>query len=74
MKKQSEDYNFDILELEGGGFKLSKGVKAKLLEMQMNTAMKGNAEMLKWLGKQYLGQTDKAETNEYANKPLPFND
>ena len=36
--------------------------------------MNGNAEMLKWLGKQYLGQTDKAEANEYDNKPLPFID
>jgi len=36
--------------------------------------MNGNADMLKWLGKQYLGQTDKAEANEYDNKPLPFID
>ena len=29
--------------------------------------------MLKWLGKQYLGQTESGE-NEYDNKPLPFID
>ena len=30
--------------------------------------------MLKWLGKQYLGQSDKGDIDEYKDKPLPFMD
>lgn len=36
--------------------------KIALRRMQMQTAEKGNATMQIWLGKQYLGQTDKNET------------
>ena len=34
-----------------------------LRRMQMQTAEKGNPTMQIWLGKQYLGQSDKQETN-----------
>lgn len=37
--------------------------KMSLRRMQYKTAEKGNAAMQIWLGKQYLGQTDKNETN-----------
>lgn len=32
--------------------------KAKLRDLQLNAAKRGNTTMLVWLGKQYLGQTD----------------
>lgn len=35
--------------------------KASLRRKQYEIAMKGNASMLIWLGKQWLGQTDKVE-------------
>ena len=34
---------------------------AKLLDKQFDVAMQGNVNMLIWLGKNYLGQTDKNE-------------
>ncbi len=36
--------------------------KAKLRDLQLSSAMKGNVTMQIWLGKQYLGQSDKQET------------
>lgn len=36
--------------------------KAKLRDIQLRSAMGGNVTMQIWLGKQYLGQTDKQET------------
>jgi len=33
-----------------------------ILMGQFNLAAKGNADMLKWLGKQYIGQADKVES------------
>lgn len=36
--------------------------KAKLRDVQLKSAMGGNVTMQIWLGKQYLGQTDKQET------------
>ena len=44
---------------------LTKGrseLKKKLRKAQIDTAMKGNATLLIWLGKQYLGQKDSTET------------
>lgn len=35
--------------------------KSKLRDIQLRAAMSGNVTMLIWLGKQYLGQTDKQE-------------
>lgn len=35
-----------------------------LLRKQYDVAMTGNVSMLIWLGKQYLGQTDKIESQE----------
>jgi len=43
---------------------LTKGrsnVKMRLKKKQIDVAMKGNVSMLIWLGKQYLGQSEKAE-------------
>ena len=45
--------------------------KIRLRQLQWKAAESGNVSMLIWLGKQYLGQSDKQETiNEI--KPLPF--
>lgn len=36
--------------------------KGRLKDAQLAKALEGNATMLIWLGKQYLGQTEKVET------------
>lgn len=46
----------DLLE------KTRAGRRTKLREYQWELAKKGNPAMLIWLGKQYLGQSDKQET------------
>lgn len=53
-------YNVSVPE-----FLKSKGSNGKmsLRRAQWKTAEAGNATMLIWLGKQYLGQTEKIETN-----------
>ncbi|MDD5391106.1 MAG: hypothetical protein PHD37_17345 [Gallionellaceae bacterium] len=38
--------------------------RASLRRRQFQLAMKGNGTMLVWLGKQYLGQTDKQEVKQ----------
>ena len=38
--------------------------KAQLKELQWMVAEQGNVQMLIWLGKQYLGQSDKPEIKE----------
>ena len=52
-------------------FKL-KGAKGKvsLRRKQFQTAEKGNVTMLIWLGKQYLGQSDKQEVSGSSDSPL----
>lgn len=47
--------------------------KASLRRMQYEAAEKGNATILVWLGKQYLGQTDKQETITHGSQDLVFN-
>ena len=44
--------------------KHSAGGKSSLRRQQFALAMKGNATMLIWLGKQYLDQTDRSERTE----------
>lgn len=43
------------------------GAKFKLAQKQFEVAMSGNPSMLIWLGKNWLGQTDKNETNLNLN-------
>lgn len=38
--------------------------KAKLRDLQLQSAIKGNVTMQIWLGKQYLGQKEPKDTNE----------
>ena len=47
--------------------KRGKG-KIALRRKQYDVAMSGNVTMLLWLGKQYLGQSDKQEINHEINK------
>ena len=42
--------------------------KAKLKELQWMVAEQGNVQMLIWLGKQYLGQTDRPQESDV--KPI----
>lgn len=46
--------------------------KMSLRRQQYQLAMKGNCTMLIWLGRQYLGQTDKVDNvvNEDTNKTI----
>jgi hypothetical protein len=50
--------------------KHSQGGKISLRRWQFRLAEKGNAAMLIWLGKQYLGQTDKSEISTFEGKPF----
>ena len=43
--------------------KLTDKEKIELREKQWELAMMGNVQMLIWLGKQYLGQSDKVDNN-----------
>ena len=50
--------------------------KTSLRRVMWRTAMKGNVTMLIWLGKQYLGQTDRAatEVTGASGGPVAFTD
>jgi beta-N-acetylglucosaminidase len=50
--------------------KESETGKMSLRRMQWESAEKGNTTMLVWLGKQYLGQTDKQELSGDSDKPV----
>jgi hypothetical protein len=52
--------------------KRGKG-KVSLRRTQFTKAMEGNIVMLIWLGKQYLGQVDKAESQVDGNQSLSIN-
>ena len=43
--------------------KLTDKEKIELRQKQWELAMMGNVQMLIWLGKQYLGQSDKVDNN-----------
>lgn len=45
-------------------------VKESLRRMQLKSAIEGNVTMQIWLGKQYLGQKDKIESNDISNREL----
>jgi hypothetical protein len=47
--------------------KHSSGGKASLRRKQIAVAMDGNPTMLVWMGKQHLGQTDKAEVDNKSS-------
>jgi len=59
-------YNFSA-ELTKGRAALNQSLR----RAQINTALSGNATMLIWLGKQYLGQSDNPIDTD-ANQILPW--
>jgi len=70
MTKQKE---INLTLDDSGNLEPTPELKKVIIEAQIDSALNGDINMLKWLGKQYLGQTDSGE-NEYENKPLPFID
>lgn len=59
LKEHTEGLSFEEwFSIYGSNGKIS------LRREQMKLAEKGNATMLVWLGKQYLGQTDKVESRK----------
>ena len=59
-------YNFSV-ELTKG----REALKQSLRRAQLNTALSGNATMLIFLGKQYLGQSDNPISDD-SDKVLPW--
>jgi hypothetical protein len=68
IKEDTLRYNFADYLTKGRA-----GMKRRLRAVQLSTALSGNATLLIWLGKQYLGQTD-SPLNTDANQPLPWTD
>jgi AraC-like DNA-binding protein len=46
--------------------------RVKLMQKQIEVALSGNVPMLIWTGKQYLGQTDKAESSMSIESTQPI--
>ena len=68
LKKDGRKGFAEYFKVKGANGKMS------LRRKQFDHAMSGNATMLIWLGKQWLGQADKAEeTNEIGAQPLTIN-
>jgi hypothetical protein len=68
IKEDTLNYNFcDFLT------KARAGMKRRLRSVQIATALNGNATLLIWLGKQYLGQSDNPGSSQ-EDQILPWND
>ena len=68
IKEDTLNYNFcDYLT------KARAGMKRRLRSVQLDVALKGNATMLIWLGKQYLGQSDNPGGSQ-EDQILPWTD
>jgi len=68
IKEDTLNYNFcDYLT------KARAGMKRRLRAVQIATALGGNATLLIWLGKQYLGQSDNP-SNSDDQQALPWTD
>lgn len=68
IKEDTLHYNFcDYLT------KARAGMKRRLRSIQLKVALEGNATMLIWLGKNYLGQSDNPNSSQ-DNQPLPWNE
>jgi hypothetical protein len=68
IKEDTLRYNFAEYLTKGRA-----GLKRRLRSVQLSTALAGNATLLIWLGKQYLGQSDTPlDTDD--NKALPWDD
>lgn len=68
IPRETLKYNFrDIIQ------KAYSETNQRLRRAQIDVALKGNAVMLIWLGKQMLGQSDTPVGSE-NNQPLPWSD
>ena len=65
IKRRMKDEEFCTTYKKG----LEEG-KASLRRMQWKAAQGGNATMLIWLGKQYLGQSDKRDLEHTGDVPI----
>ena len=66
-RRVKEEYGITFAE----HFALKRGKgKIALRRKQFQTAESGNVTMLIWLGKQYLGQSDKQEVSGNSESPL----
>lgn len=61
IRKKMEDEESDFSKAYKKGF---SDCKLKLTEQQLYWAFKGNATLLVWLGKQYLGEAEQIGSNE----------
>jgi hypothetical protein len=68
IKEDTLRYNFTEYLTKGRA-----GMKRRLRAVQLSTALSGNATLLIWLGKQYLGQTDQPMHTD-DDKILPWTD
>ena len=68
VPRETIKYNFSDLIAKG-----RSETKQSLRRAQIALALKGNATMLIWLGKNMLGQSDSPLDTE-ANAPLPWSD
>lgn len=68
IKEDTLRYNFADYLTKGRA-----GLKRRLRAVQLSTALSGNATLLIWLGKQYLGQSDQP-VNTDDDKILPWTD
>jgi len=68
IKEDTLRYNFADYLTKGRA-----GMKRRLRAVQLSTALSGNATLLIWLGKQYLGQSDQPMVTD-DDKILPWND
>lgn len=68
IKEDTLRYNFADYLTKGRA-----GMKRRLRAVQLSTALQGNATLLIWLGKQYLGQSDSPMITD-DDKILPWND
>ena len=59
--RYKEDEEFK-LAVDRGRFEAIKGLRRR----QIETAMDGNTQMLVWLGKQLLGQSDKVDVDQLS--------
>lgn len=57
-RRLKEKYDHGFAEYKR---KRQEPMRVNLMKKQYDTAMQGNVTMLIWLGKQYLGQSDKQE-------------
>jgi hypothetical protein len=68
IKEDTLRYNFADYLTKGRA-----GLRRRLRAVQLSTALSGNATLLIWLGKQYLGQSDQP-VNTDDHKILPWTD